>query len=925
MNVRPSECRGCALDYQAEGFSQPEGLGSYNVALVGEALGAHEVKDSLPFRPHAPAGSILQRAIRLAGLQREGFTIFNSIQCRPPRNWLDGAPYEEEALAHCKVHRDAIMAKANPKVIVALGNTALKTLTMFGRGKRRTIMSLRGYPVPAKDYDALVLPTYHPSFLLPRSAKDKGGAGGMKLLGALIYDLKRAVEIAKDGLEVKTPRFLIDPPVERVMEFERGYDPSKHKLSYDIETPKSASIDEDAIEKQGDSFHIVRISLCYNEDEALSVPWQEPYISIVKNMLTSSGPKRVWNKNFDNPRLEANHAPILGRIYDVMWGWHYLQPSLPRALEFVSPFYGWTLGPWKFEGVENPGYYSCCDALALHMNGEGVERDLKKIHAWERYESHVVDTSEVLEVMSGNGLPYSKEKVKEFREELQEKYDERFKGIQRDVPEELKPVHPKKGYKKVPKEVEAALNAAEQLVIPLHKIGQPRPSLEEYIAEKTGMRLITVEDIVAGPCVCILHAGSTREIIADMIRWGEDGNPDCLVCKGKGVTKTNPIIVTVSRWAKVLPFLPTSSQQMKAYCNFKKYKLPKNYKTKKETTDEDALHKLMVRHNDPILRASIECRQLKKVLGTYVNGWKPGPDGRIHSTPGFWGAMYRISWRNPNISATVADKKDDYIAAGFRKCVEAPEGYVLLERDWSGIEAVLVGWFAEDTAYMRLARLGVHSFLLSHMLECPADLSWDDEKLSTYFKKLKKENSARYDDAKHCIHGTNYGMGPKLMSERYEMTMATAKRLQKLYFSLFPKVRNWQISVLDRAHKEARLVNPFNYVMWFWDVYQWDSRYAKYRLGNEAKSAISFLPRDTAAGMLKEVLLRLKPLAEEGIMLSSTHDAILCQVREDDVDRVDAIVKAEMERPVPELNGLSIRSEAKVGKCWSEDEMKVRA
>ena len=414
---------------------------------------------------------------------------------------------------------------------------------------------------------------------------------------------------------------------------------------------------------------------------------------------------------------------------------------------------------------------------------------------------------------------------------------------------------------------------------------QPQPSLEEYITEQTGMRLITVEDI----------------------------------------DKKTLEIGTYERWAKVLPFLPTSSQQMKAYCKLKKYKLPKNYKTKKETTDEDALHKLMVRHNDPILRASIECRQLKKVLGTYVNGWKPGPDGRIHSTPGFWGAMYRISWRNPNISATVTDKKDDYIAAGFRKCVEAPEGYVLLERDWSGIEAVLVGWFAEDEAYMRLARLGVHSFLLSHMLECPADLTWDDEKLSAYFKKLKKENSARFDDAKHCIHGTNYGMGPKLMSERYEMTMATAKRLQKLYFILFPKIRQWQISVLDRAHKEARLVNPFNNVMWFFDVYRWDSRSGKHRLGNEAKSAISFLPRDTAAGMLKEVLLRLKPLAEEGIMLSSTHDAILCQVREDDVDRVDAILKTEMERPVPELNGLSIRSEAKVGKCWSEDEMKVCA
>ena len=925
ISPKPPECQQCALHEVGEGFSQPDGLGTYRVGLVGEALGERERDDSLPFRPYAPAGSILMRALRRAGLEREGFFLFNALSCRPPRNYLEGAPYEASAIAHCKVHRDRIVEQYRPKGLVALGNIPLKTLTNYGVGKKRTISFLRGYTVPSKDYpDVWVLPTFHPSFLLPRRDA-KGGAGGMKLLGALIYDLKRAVEFAEKGLPTKQPtKFLQDPTREEFLQFQRDYDPTKHILSYDIETPESSNLDEEEVEKKGASFNIVRASLCFDAESgyAASVPWQEPYISIMKAMLGSNGPKRVWNEHFDNPRLEANGCPVRGRVYDSMWAWHFLQPTLPRALGFVAPFYDWTLGPWKHEGVENPAYYSCCDALALQQVADGIERDLRKMNLYERYEEHVVATHDVLKIMARNGLPYSKERAATFKVELETKRDERLEKLQELVPMELRSLHPKKGFKRVPKEIEEALHmyTDEDGIATLD-------TRENWMLKTTGMKLIEVLDIVAGPCGCVPRA-------AEAYAYGVPikADPDCPTCKGKGVTKTNLITAKVQRWAKVKPFLPTSVQQVLRYCKHKGYKLPRNYKTQNETTEEDALKKIqqVLRNKgktDDVLIHTIECRQLSKVLGTYVNAWKPGADGRIHSTPGFWGSMFRISWRNPNISGTIADKKKDYIAAGFRRCVEAPEGYLLLERDWSGIEAVLVGWFAGDEDYLRLAKLGVHSFLLSHMIGEPADLSKSDDELRAYFKKLKVTHKHRYDDAKHVSHLTNYGGTPKIIAELYEMRLAEAKKLQALLFSLFPLVRKWQVATLQKAHKEARLVNPYGYPMWFWDVYKWDTRYSTWRLGDGAKSAISFLPRDTAAGMLKEVLLRLErnhKLASRGIMLSSTHDAVLTQVREDQVDEVDEILKFEMEKPVPELGGLVIGSEAKVGRCWDEEEMTIR-
>ena len=193
------------------------------------------------------------------------------------------------------------------------------------------------------------------------------------------------------------------------------------------------------------------------------------------------------------------------------------------------------------------------------------------------------------------------------------------------------------------------------------------------------------------------------------------------------------------------------------------------------------------------------------------------------------------------------------------------------------------------------------------------------------FRDFKRAEPKLRDDAKHTVHGTNYGMGPRLMAEQYDMSEREAKRLQEMYFSLFPKIRIWQKSVLDRASRECKLRNPFGYEMPFWEVYRWDSKRQCYALGEDAKSAMAFLPRDTAAAMLKEVLLRpaIRVLVNDGVVLASTHDSITCECDATDVETIALIVKTEMEREVPELANLSIGVEAKCGDSWHEEAMET--
>ncbi len=854
------------------GFVPPAGTGSYGVALIGEAPGEQEARYSVPFYEHAPAGATLSRLLRRAGLERDGFVISNAVWSRPPGNYLENASYEGAAIAGYQAFRERLFELYRPRVLVALGNVALKTLTGYGGGGKSGITNVQGYVMDGPWSGTWVVPTYHPSYIM---------RGKSELSGVVIWALQRALDIAKNGFVRLPTRYITHPSLDDALTFERNYDAAKHFLSYDIETFESSNLDEEEVEDRDEdiSFNITRISLCYSGQDgyAISLPWQAPFIEIARRMLSSTGSKRVWNGNFDNPRLAAAACPVAGRIYDAMWAWKFLQPTLPRSLGFVAPFYGWSGEPWKHTSDSEPERYSCQDAHALQLIADGVDEHLRQKGQWHVYERHVVQLGEVLSKMSDNGLPYSAEKAAAFGAELQAKWDARYAELQARVPESIKPSKQKTGYKKEPKDT----------------------------------------------------CGLVQREFNDL---DESMN-----------------VVRVLRWCKLEEFLPTSPLQVRLLIQHFGHKVGTNRKTKKDTSDDDTLKKLLKKTRGSkkprdlelgeLLTLVRECRQLSKVQGTYVKGWKPGRDGRIHATPGHWGKMFRVSWRRPNISATIQDKQEEYIAQGFRKCVATQEGKTLLEADWKGIEAVLVGWFAGDSDYMRLARLGVHDYMGIYMSGGTVDLTLDDAVLKAMFRDFKRAHPKLRDDAKHTVHGTNYGMGPRLMSDMYEMTEKEAKRLQGLYFDLFPKIQTWQRSVLDRASRECKLRNPFGYEMSFWEVFKWDqqkyqrllragvpdalAKQQAWALGEDAKSAIAFLPRDTAAAMLKEVLPRLRPLADSGTMIASTHDSITCEIVDGDLMRVAAIVKGEMERPVKELNDLVVGVELKVGSSWHADSMSV--
>jgi len=140
------------------------GVGNPNAELmfIGEAPGADEDQQGEPFVGRA--GQLLNNMIKAMGLRREDIYIANIIKCRPPGNRTP----ERDECETCSPFLMRQIAAIKPKVIVALGAVAAKTLLAINA----PMSEFRGRWFDFRGTKLAV--TYHPAFLLrdPRQKKE---------------------------------------------------------------------------------------------------------------------------------------------------------------------------------------------------------------------------------------------------------------------------------------------------------------------------------------------------------------------------------------------------------------------------------------------------------------------------------------------------------------------------------------------------------------------------------------------------------------------------------------------------------------------------------------------------------------------------------------------------------------------------------
>ena len=157
------DCTRCPLHKQGRkqivfGVGNPRA----DIMFVGEGPGADEDQQGEPFVGRA--GQLLNNMISAMGLPREDVYIANVVKCRPPGNRTP----EREDCDTCSPFLLRQIAVVNPKIVVALGAVAAKTLL----GVNDAMMNMRGRIYDFKNTKLAV--TYHPAYLLrdPRQKKE---------------------------------------------------------------------------------------------------------------------------------------------------------------------------------------------------------------------------------------------------------------------------------------------------------------------------------------------------------------------------------------------------------------------------------------------------------------------------------------------------------------------------------------------------------------------------------------------------------------------------------------------------------------------------------------------------------------------------------------------------------------------------------
>lgn len=132
-----------------------------DIFFCGEAPGADEEIQGEPFVGRA--GQLLTKIIEAAGLRRSEVYIGNIMNWRPemPTNYGNRPPTQEE-MECCLPYLKAQLQIVQPKVIVALGATAVHGL--LGYDSQRRMGDVRGHWFQFENIPLLI--TYHPSYLL---------------------------------------------------------------------------------------------------------------------------------------------------------------------------------------------------------------------------------------------------------------------------------------------------------------------------------------------------------------------------------------------------------------------------------------------------------------------------------------------------------------------------------------------------------------------------------------------------------------------------------------------------------------------------------------------------------------------------------------------------------------------------------------
>jgi len=151
---------GCNLKKTATNLVFGDGNQSAKVMLVGEAPGADEDRQGVPFV--GASGKLLDKMLASINLSRSDIFISNTVFWRPPGNRTPNAG----EIAVCQPFVERMVELIDPEILVTVGGPATHSLL----AQQGSVSKLRGkwftYETPRMSRPIIATAIYHPAYLL---------------------------------------------------------------------------------------------------------------------------------------------------------------------------------------------------------------------------------------------------------------------------------------------------------------------------------------------------------------------------------------------------------------------------------------------------------------------------------------------------------------------------------------------------------------------------------------------------------------------------------------------------------------------------------------------------------------------------------------------------------------------------------------
>ena len=335
---------------------------------------------------------------------------------------------------------------------------------------------------------------------------------------------------------------------------------------------------------------------------------------------------------------------------------------------------------------------------------------------------------------------------------------------------------------------------------------------------------------------------------------------------------------------------------------FEKLELPVIKKTKTGySTNAEVLEKLKDKH--PIIDKIGEYRQIVKLNSTYVEGLTSliNPiDGRIHST--FNQTITttgRISSTEPNLQNIPVRME---IGRRLRAVFVSDDEKRLVDADYSQVELRVLAHMSGDQNMIEAFEHGedIHRKTASQVFNVSVE------------EVTPELRSA----AKAVNFGIIYGKTDFGLSEDLNIPVPQAKQYIESYFAKYEKIKEFMDNIIETAEKDGYSQTMFNRRRYIPEI-----KSKNFMERNRGKRAAMNAPiQGSAADIIKiamvNVFRRLEKEELKSKLILQVHDELIVETPIDELEKVEKIVREEMENAVDMKVALTV--DLNTGVSWYE-------